>query len=275
MIELRKHVERTVRPIRASNFRKDRMREELLTHLTAIYDEERIQNPNDAPGALAAAVTRFGDPAELRAELQASVPWLESILCTSIPPTNGRFPRRPGETIQQFLRRLGPWVTLSNGIVWALFAVGILLLSRQHPGRNAGVSVTTFVYFCAANAILFPLLYILPELWSDSLSRQWDELPVGHASDRSRARASIAAKFLVILIFRCCWMLPFLLLMRQIGVYPFTSGFGFSAFLVAWGVVNVLAVLAGVAGIRRWNRWEGLELDADMSIDGGAGEATG
>ncbi|HVU39398.1 MAG TPA: hypothetical protein VHD86_00005, partial [Xanthobacteraceae bacterium] len=188
MIELRKQVESIVRPIRASNLRKDRMREELLAHLTTIYEEELASRFGDAAGALAVAVERFGEPAELRAELQASVPLVESVLCTSIPPTNGRFPRRAGETLPQFLRRLGPWVTLCNAIVWAFFALFIVLVSQRHPGRNAAISATASVYFCAASAIFFPLLYILPELMCDSLARQWDELRDPLRLARARAR---------------------------------------------------------------------------------------
>ncbi len=223
MIELRKQVERIVRPIRASNRRKDRMREELLAHLTTIYGEEIEKTHDDAAGALAAASERFGDPVALRAELQASVPLIESVLCTSIPPTNGRFPRRPGETVPQFLRRLGPWVTLCNAVVWVLFALFIVFVSRQHPERNAAVSVTAFVFLCVANAIFFPLLFIWPELLCDAVARQWDELRDPQRSVRQRARRSIAAKLLVVVLVRSCTMLPFVLLLRHIGVYPFTT----------------------------------------------------
>lgn len=72
MIEqLKRQVERAVRPVRAGRVRKLQMREELLAHLTALYEEER-QTADDA-AALAAALTRFGDPAELTRELDRSV----------------------------------------------------------------------------------------------------------------------------------------------------------------------------------------------------------
>ena len=72
MKELMVQVERAVRPVRASSRRKDRMREELLTHLTGIYEEERGRL-GDGAAALVQAVQRFGDPAELTRDLQASV----------------------------------------------------------------------------------------------------------------------------------------------------------------------------------------------------------
>ncbi|HOX40052.1 MAG TPA: permease prefix domain 1-containing protein [Candidatus Brocadiia bacterium] len=84
MRELKKQVERVVRPIRAVGHRKDRMREELLAHLTATYDEE-LERDGDEPAAVARALQRFGDPSDLRLELQASVPLLERVLCVRFP----------------------------------------------------------------------------------------------------------------------------------------------------------------------------------------------
>jgi hypothetical protein len=75
MRELRIHIERIVRPIGASPRRKLRMREELLAHLTAIVEEE---------GSLERALTRFGDPQEIRRELQAAVPWRERLAHTPL-----------------------------------------------------------------------------------------------------------------------------------------------------------------------------------------------
>jgi hypothetical protein len=66
-------VERVVRPVRADARRKDRMREELLAHLTALYEEE-LARLGDEAAAREKAVQRFGDPATLTAELQDSVP---------------------------------------------------------------------------------------------------------------------------------------------------------------------------------------------------------
>src|SRR5262245_65861705 len=76
MKELMVHVERAVRPVHATPARKQRMRQELLGHLTAIFDEERARG-GDEQQALAQALRRFGNPADLARELQASVPRLE------------------------------------------------------------------------------------------------------------------------------------------------------------------------------------------------------
>lgn len=68
-----KIVERAVRPVLANIVRKRRMRDEMLAHLSAIYDEE-LTRSGDPNAAVKAASERFGSPAELTAELQATVP---------------------------------------------------------------------------------------------------------------------------------------------------------------------------------------------------------
>lgn len=70
-------VERAVRPVQATAGRKRHMREELLAHLTAVCEQEQQDGAADALAALDAAAKRFGDPAELARELQASVPRME------------------------------------------------------------------------------------------------------------------------------------------------------------------------------------------------------
>ena len=92
MIELRRHVERIVRPIRASGIRKMRMREELLGHLTPhLRRGVGGAAKRRKRGGLAAAAGRFGDPATLRAELQATVPWIERVMCAPLPRPTSRF----------------------------------------------------------------------------------------------------------------------------------------------------------------------------------------
>src|SRR5262245_51468515 len=77
-LALRKHVERAVRRVRAGKAKKLTMREELFGHLTAIYLEE-LEQRADAHAALQAALERFGEPAALTAELNASVSWIEKL----------------------------------------------------------------------------------------------------------------------------------------------------------------------------------------------------
>lgn len=75
---LAKLVERIVRPVRAGTARKRPMRDELLAHLTEIYDEE-LARLGDPSAAMQAAAHRFGDPIELTAELQATIPTLDLV----------------------------------------------------------------------------------------------------------------------------------------------------------------------------------------------------
>jgi hypothetical protein len=78
------HVERIVRPLRATQRRKLRMRRELLAHLQSALAEERPAHPTDE-AALTAAKFRLGDPANLATQLQRSVPALERLLLARIP----------------------------------------------------------------------------------------------------------------------------------------------------------------------------------------------
>jgi hypothetical protein len=71
---MKNFVEQAVRPVAATMARKRQMREELLGHLMAIFDEE-IAKLGDAQTALEQAKRRFGDPKELSGQLQQAVPW--------------------------------------------------------------------------------------------------------------------------------------------------------------------------------------------------------
>jgi hypothetical protein len=84
MKELMIHVERIVRPVRATQRRKLRMRQELLGHLEAAFREER-ERGIDATAALEAAKRRLGDPGKVTRELQQSAPLVERILLAKLP----------------------------------------------------------------------------------------------------------------------------------------------------------------------------------------------
>ena len=73
LAQLKTLVERAVRPVRASMSRKLKMREELLAHVTAVFEEEAARL-GDEQAALERTAQRFGNPAELTGQLQVSVP---------------------------------------------------------------------------------------------------------------------------------------------------------------------------------------------------------
>ena len=71
--ELKRVAEETVRPVHATLARKRHMREELLAHLLAIFEEEAEKLGNEQ-AALDQVRRRFGDPRELTVQLQQAVP---------------------------------------------------------------------------------------------------------------------------------------------------------------------------------------------------------
>ena len=71
-------VERAVRPVRASTSCQRKMREELLAHVTAVFQQEVARLANEQ-AALERTAQRFGNPAELTGQLQESVPALDSM----------------------------------------------------------------------------------------------------------------------------------------------------------------------------------------------------
>jgi len=65
-------VERSVRPVRASVYCKRKMREELLAHVSAVFEEESVKL-GEEQAALERTELRFGNPVELTSALQESV----------------------------------------------------------------------------------------------------------------------------------------------------------------------------------------------------------
>src|SRR5262249_61466072 len=73
LTQLKTLVERAVRPVRASMSRKRKMQEELLAHVSAVFEGEAARLL-DEQAALERTAQRFGNPAELTGQLQTSVP---------------------------------------------------------------------------------------------------------------------------------------------------------------------------------------------------------
>ena len=130
MRELMVHVERAVRAVHASPARKQRMRQELLAHLTGLVEEEKARG-GDERQALARALQRFGDPAGLSRDLQASVPRLERWLGGL---ANG-FLRRPGETELRHGVRLAAFSAAAM-FIWLNILGNLLPLIRVAAGEK-------------------------------------------------------------------------------------------------------------------------------------------
>jgi Clp amino terminal domain, pathogenicity island component len=106
-LEQMKIVERAVRPVPAGTAWKRKTREELLAHLTSIYDEEQ-ERLRDPAAAMREAVKRFGDPTELARELTGALPlserrshYLERVFGWRAPETAARFMLR--QSMQTFV----------------------------------------------------------------------------------------------------------------------------------------------------------------------------
>lgn len=75
-VQLEIIVHRAVHPVWASALRKHAIREELLAHVGAVFEEE-LERLDDEQAALCQTRLRFGVVEEVRSELQSSIPFLE------------------------------------------------------------------------------------------------------------------------------------------------------------------------------------------------------
>ena len=66
LVSLKVLVERVVRPLRASLSCKRKMREELLAHVTGVFEDEEARL-GEAEAALERTAQRFGDPLDVAA----------------------------------------------------------------------------------------------------------------------------------------------------------------------------------------------------------------
>lgn len=125
-----KFVERIVRPVRCTTPRKRKMREELLAHLTAIYDEE-LSRHSDPDAAWRTAAERFGAPAGLTCELERALSWSERV---------GYFVERwvgwrPPETANRWMAR----VAIQSAALFALMNVGAAAVMISNFGWSESV----------------------------------------------------------------------------------------------------------------------------------------
>jgi hypothetical protein len=149
------HVERSVRPLRAGRRRKLQIREEMLAHLTSIYREELDHGHSEA-AALAAAKQRFGDPAELSADLAASLSWRDRFEWRNeswIVALDRTFSWRPNESFARFALRSVAWLAGIN----VLFCLGMIALAWLGGAERFD---PTFAMFNRYTAVLFSTMAI-------------------------------------------------------------------------------------------------------------------
>jgi hypothetical protein len=162
--DLKSVVERAVRPVRATIARKRKMREELLAHLLAIFEEE-VQRVADEQAALDQAKRRFGDTGELTRQLQQAVP-----RCDRARSILENLAYQPGESLWRLAaRHLLVTATLYTvGTLAALpmvMAVGSRYDLAMVPGRGDGWAASGAIeaaivlsFANAALSLIFALL---------------------------------------------------------------------------------------------------------------------
>jgi hypothetical protein len=123
-------VERAVRPVRATTAWKRSRREELLAHLTEIYDEEQAER-NDPIAAVNAAADRFGDPAELARELDAAVSSSERLGYY----VERWFAWRAPETLARYAARLAVQTLVLLTIAFCFVAAVVVACVGWHPAN--------------------------------------------------------------------------------------------------------------------------------------------
>ncbi len=266
MIELRKQVERIVRPLRASSHRKNRMREELLVHLGELYEQERAAHPDNESAALATALERFGDPAALRAELQATVPAVERGLTLPIPflgPMK-RFTRQPGETTLDFIRRTAVWATLINALVWLLFVLFCATFLRQARANDAssgGILTLIGVY-----VVMFPLLTYGPQLLCERTWFEWQKRVGAVGAARTRAMGRAAVFLSALLVVYGAFTALFLMLLSRAITYPLVNNFWFWTIVLIAGAAGLPFGLLQIRAVQSWERWDGLVIDESSRV---------
>jgi hypothetical protein len=119
LTQLKIIVERAVRPVRASRGRKRKMREELLAHVSGVFEEESAKLGDDS-AALERTALRFGSPAEVTSQLQESVPTSDRILRL--------LEGRPEESM---LRGALCFAWIEGALLWVALGVALLAAGWQ------------------------------------------------------------------------------------------------------------------------------------------------
>jgi hypothetical protein len=154
-LEQFKIVERAVRPVRAGTAWKRKTREELLSHLTAIYDEE-LERLHDPDQALESAAERFGEPAELSLDLTASLPTSERRAYLF----ERWFGWRAPETALRFVLRQALVSFLIIAAIWCVPLLTLLVTDvDNHQLGNLGRIALAMLFFAPALQLTVGWLY--------------------------------------------------------------------------------------------------------------------
>ncbi len=246
------HVERIVRPVRAAERRKDRMREELLAHSTSAYFEERQVHSSD-DDAVMAVFDRLGESAELTKELQAGVSWVERVLFSGEKaPTRVKrwVMRKPGESVWRCAARS----TAFYGLLFPLVIVG----AAYTLVPVLGLKPDGFARLNANGSILLPFYLIsLVFCFLGTPSMEAVHRALWGPVKRYRLAIWICLLYLLSVLAVCFWV-RWEALDGSFVVSP--DLWVFAGVAVATPVILIISSRLGYSERQRYYRWTSLDL---------------
>lgn len=168
LTQLKILVERAVRPVRASFGRKRKIREELLAHVSGVFDEEFAKLPDERL-ALQRTAQRFGQSAELTEQLQAAVPAGDVI--------DRLLSGQPGESTLRAAARLAAW-NLALGVIVFIAATFLSGLLTNWPKEA--------ILFTVFSILILPAYMLLL-----TFATEWIRQAVHEPARRSRCKAAL------------------------------------------------------------------------------------
>lgn len=249
---LRKQVERAVRPLRATERTKLRIRQELLAHLSDIYQEELSKSRSEGD-AMEAALKRFGAPAELTAELA------RSLSCTELlgwweeryeRQLDRFFSMHQGESVLRWVARIVLMMAVLNGLL-----VGAVCAFAWATGGPDDPTTYSLL------AHLFPLMIV----------GECTAVFSAMAIERLAARRKGLARWLELAAHSVVWSVILLLATAifwwSIASRPLSPGeHGRLAIYIALTVAGMLVVVSFASDLSRrrkqtYDAWRQLEID--------------
>ena len=235
------------------------MREELLAHLTHLYEQELAAHADDPVAALAAARERFGDPASLRTELQATVPRIERVLFVEIASTRW-LRRRPGESVGAHIRRNAVWQVVIQAVVSTLLITFIFALSRPRAATAREINLAGFIMFAVAYGLIFPIIVYVPVLVCVGIQRELSRLSALVDRERRGARMRIVAYYALNMFIFAGSIGLFMYLLGRAITFPLLSPLVFWCIVAASALVALPVTALSAAEVRRWDDWAGIDL---------------
>jgi hypothetical protein len=255
MKALRQQVERVVRPVRASQATKDRMREDLLEHLQLLYGKE-LARSGDPVVALAEATRQLGEPQALTRDLQSRVSRLERWAMTPLAGTQVSR-RRPGESVGRWIVRTVTVGSLASGVALAVI-VFLLAALRMRVNRLGPVWP-----FLLTNPILM-WVSLVSMFWCCELIRRQVEIASQSGKRFSRA---LRIAGLVIAAIAIAELAPVVVIgmIWRLSPHPFVTTQEAAIVCLVWaGIMLAIFPIQArdwIVAMRRYERWGSLELN--------------